>query len=86
MTNSQRQKLQEAIREVREKYYEWVANEIKTRPGKSYRQIASEFGVSEQTVYTVARINGLSRNSEAQSPIEAPMNIISGVQEDGDEQ
>ncbi len=78
MTNKQRQKLKDAIREVREKYYQLIANEIKARPDKTYRQIATEFGVSEQTAYTVARLNGLSRNNESQSLVDAPTSIENG--------
>jgi len=64
MTNNKKHKLQEAVKEVRRRFHDCIAEEIQLSPGKSYAQIAKELGVSTQTVYLVAKLKGLSRNAD----------------------
>jgi hypothetical protein len=52
--------LQDDLREVRERYYHSIAEEVR-HSNKSYADIGRIYGVSEQTVYNIARLNGLSR-------------------------
>lgn len=66
MTNK-RQKLLEVLEEVRRCYHDAIAEEIR-HTSKSYALIGSEFGVSEQTVYTISRERGISRNSRGRKP------------------
>lgn len=54
------QNLQDAVRGLREHYYDSIAAEVRLST-KSYAEIGREFGVSEQTVYNVARLHGISR-------------------------
>jgi DNA invertase Pin-like site-specific DNA recombinase len=60
MTEEGIKKLEDAVRELRESYYRRVKDEL--RGTKSYAEIASLLGISEGTVYQIARFNGLSRN------------------------
>jgi len=60
MTTEKKKKLQDAIRELRELYYRWVAEEVRSSDS-SYSEIGLLYGVSEGTVYQIARLNGLSR-------------------------
>jgi DNA-directed RNA polymerase specialized sigma24 family protein len=78
MTKDQRKKLKDAIREIREMYYQRISEEIKARPDKSYREISVEFGVSEGTVYTIARMNRLSRNNDGQPLLDGPTSVEDG--------
>ncbi len=64
MTNDKKQKLQEAVRDVRRRFHDDIAAEIQLSPSKSYAQIAKELGVSTQTVFLVAKFKGLSRNAD----------------------
>lgn len=64
MTNDKKQKLQEAVRDVRRRFHDGIAAEIQLSPSKSYAQIAKELGVSTQTVFLVAKFKGLSRNAD----------------------
>jgi len=64
MTNDKKHKLQEAVKEVKRRFHDSIATEIQSSPSKSYAQIAKELGVSTQTVYLVAKLNGLSRNAD----------------------
>jgi hypothetical protein len=54
-------KMQDAISELRESYYKAVRQELRRIPGKSYRIIGQELGVSEGLVYQIARMCGVSR-------------------------
>ena len=54
--------MQDAIRDLRETYYEAVRRELRNSPSKSYQVIAKEHGVSEGLVYQIARTSGLSRS------------------------
>jgi hypothetical protein len=56
-------KMQDAISELRETYYEAVRTELRRSPGRPYRLIGQEVGVSEGLVYQIARMYGLARNS-----------------------
>jgi transposase-like protein len=63
MTTEKKQKLQDAIRQLRESYYDAIAAEIENSD-KTYSEIAQQHGVSEQTVFQIARIRGLCRNAD----------------------
>lgn len=54
-------KLQSAIRQIRDDFYERVKTEIIARPDSTYREIAEQLGVSSATVQRVATCNNLSR-------------------------
>jgi hypothetical protein len=56
-------KLQEAVRELREVYHDAIAARIQTTD-KSYAEIGAELGCSEQTVFLVAKLRRLGRNSQ----------------------
>ncbi len=56
-------KLQEAVRELREVYYDAIAARIQ-HTNKSYAEIGAELGCSEQTVFLVGKIRRLGRNSQ----------------------
>jgi DNA invertase Pin-like site-specific DNA recombinase len=56
------QKLQDVLDEIRRQYHDLIATEIQ-HSNKSYALIGSEYGVSEQTVYTIGRERGISRGS-----------------------
>jgi len=56
-------KLQDAVRELRMVYYDAIAARIQ-HTDKSYAAIANELGCSEQTVFLVAKIRHLGRNSQ----------------------
>jgi hypothetical protein len=58
-----KKKMQNAISELREIYYEAVKQKLRRSPDKSYRLIGQEVGVSEGLVYQIARMYGLARNS-----------------------
>ena len=66
MTAQKRNKLQDALRAVRELFYDCVETRIRYS-GKSYAAIGHELGCSEQTVYQLARLRNLSRESEQRS-------------------
>lgn len=66
MTHVNKHKLQEAIREVRAVYHDAIAARIQ-HTDKSYAAIANELGCSEQTVFLVAKIRCLGRNSQQSS-------------------
>jgi DNA invertase Pin-like site-specific DNA recombinase len=57
-----RQTLKDALDEIRRCYHDAIATEIQ-HSNKSYALIASAYGVSEQTVYTIGRERGISRTS-----------------------
>jgi hypothetical protein len=61
MTNEAIVKLQDALSEVRERYHFLILEDIK-KSGCTYREIAAKFGCSEGLVYTISRMNGISRN------------------------
>ena len=63
MTESKKKKLRDAVREISDQYHRWIAHAIKACPDKSYAEIADACGVSEATVYMVARVHGLSRSN-----------------------
>ena len=63
MTTEVIKKLQDALREVRERYHTLILEEIRTSPA-SYREIATKFGCSEGLVYTISRLNGISRTGQ----------------------
>ena len=56
-------RLQEAVRELREVYYDAIAARIQ-HTDKSYAEIGAELGCSEQTVFLVGKIRRLGRNSQ----------------------
>lgn len=55
-------KLQEALQEVREQYYRRIRDAI-VNSADSYAEIARKEGVSENLVWSIARLHGLSRNA-----------------------
>lgn len=57
-----RKRLEQVLQEIRSCYHDAIANEIQNSH-KSYSLIAEQCGVSEQTVYTIARERAISRNS-----------------------
>jgi hypothetical protein len=63
MSNVKTYKLQEALRDVRQAYYDAIASEIHYST-KTYAEIAELHGVSEQTVFQVAKLHGLCRSSQ----------------------
>jgi transposase-like protein len=63
VTNDTIEKLEDAIRAMRRLYHDAIAREIATT-SRTYAEIAQQYGVSEQTAYTVARERGLRRNSQ----------------------
>jgi hypothetical protein len=63
MTTEIKKNLQDAVRELRETYYRLIAEDVQAYPTKSYAEIGRVYGVSEGTVYQIARLNGLSRNN-----------------------
>ena len=63
MTNTKRNKLQDAMSAVREVFYDAIECRIRYS-GRSYSAIAAELGCSEQLVYQVAKMRGLGRNSQ----------------------
>ena len=63
MPNERIEKLEDAIRAMRRVYHDAIAKEIETT-SRTYANIAQQYGVSEQTAYTVARERGLRRNSQ----------------------
>jgi DNA-directed RNA polymerase specialized sigma subunit len=63
VTTEKKKKLQDAIRELRELYYRWVAADIQAYPHRSYSEIGLMYGLSEGTVYQIARLQGISRNA-----------------------
>jgi len=63
-------KLQEAVRELREVYHDAIATRIQTTD-KSYAEIGVELGCSEQTVFLVAKLRRLGRNSQQSTDIGA---------------
>lgn len=60
---TRKQGLQDALDEIRRCYHDAIAAAIQ-HTNRSYALIASEYGVSEQTVYTVARERGISRSRD----------------------
>jgi hypothetical protein len=56
-------KIEDAVRSMRRLYHDAIAKEIETT-SKTYAEIAQQYGVSEQTIYTVACERGLRRNSQ----------------------
>ena len=63
MTKETIQKLQDALQEVRERYHALILCEIK-KNSCSYRAIAEMYGCSEGLVYTISRLNGISRTGQ----------------------
>lgn len=57
------QKLKDALNEIRDQYHHRIAEEIRSSLD-SYAVIGRRYGVSEQTVYTIARLNGLCRTKK----------------------
>lgn len=55
MTTEKKQKLQDAIRQLRESYYDAIEVALKTS-GQTYAEIGANFGCSEQTVYQISRL------------------------------
>ena len=65
-----KKKMQNAISELRESYYEAVRQELRRSPDKSYRIIGQEVGVSEGLVYQIARMFGVSRTGGDSGAVE----------------
>jgi hypothetical protein len=61
MTVGTTKKLEMAVRELRESYYQRVLADLRTS-SESYAVIGCKNGVSEGVVYQLARQHGLSRN------------------------
>lgn len=61
MTCQKRNQLEAALQDVREQYHQRILAELKGTK-RTYREIAAEFGVSEGLVYTLSRMNKLSRS------------------------
>jgi DNA-directed RNA polymerase specialized sigma subunit len=80
MTRERKKKLQDAIRELRELYYKWVAEEIRSS-NRSYSEIGRLYGVSEGTVYQIARLHGLSRTH---NDVDVPSTSGQGGEDGGD--
>jgi hypothetical protein len=71
---NRRQRLQDALDEIRRAYHDAIAAAIQ-HSTKSYALIASEFGVSEQTVYVIGRERGISRSLQQRNTNDCqPMN------------
>jgi hypothetical protein len=69
MTENKKKKLRDAVREIRDQYHGWIAEEIQAYPHKSYAEIGRGYGISEGTVFQIARLRGLCRTaSEAADP------------------
>jgi DNA-directed RNA polymerase specialized sigma24 family protein len=64
MTAQRNNKLQEAIHAIREVFYDSISCRVQFS-GQSYAEIGAELGCSEQTVYQVARLRNLSRQSSS---------------------
>lgn len=62
MTNLKKNKLKDAMDAVREVFYDSIECRIRYS-GRSYAAIAAELGCSEQLVFQVAKLRGLSRNA-----------------------
>jgi DNA invertase Pin-like site-specific DNA recombinase len=62
MSYPQREKLLNVLRAVRQDYHDRIASEIQGTT-KTYSEIAEEYGISEQTVYQVARLRGMCRTA-----------------------
>ena len=60
MNTEKKKKLQDAVHELRELYHRWIAEELQSS-SKTYAEIGRIYGCSEQTVYSVARMHGISR-------------------------
>jgi transposase-like protein len=71
-----KQKLQAALHQVRQSYHDAIAAEIQ-QSTKTYSEIAEAYGVSQQTVYQVARLRGLCRTTyEADAEQVNPSEIL----------
>ena len=66
-----RQRLIEALNEVRTQYRAGIACRIQESSELSYESIAREFCVSTEMVYTVAHQYGLRRTADVKSETEA---------------
>ena len=55
--------LKQALEEVRQQYYRRIADAI-VNSTDSYAEIARKHGVSENSVWNIARLNGISRSKE----------------------
>jgi transposase-like protein len=60
------EKLEDAIRAMRRLYHDAIAREIETT-SRTYAEIAKQYGVSEQTAYTVARERGSAATASSQT-------------------
>ena len=54
-------KLQQLIDDARTLLYEAVRDEILSSPSKSYAAIAYDFGITQVTVWKIAKTYGISR-------------------------
>jgi transposase-like protein len=71
-----KQKLQAALHQVRQSYHDDIAAEIQNST-KTYSEIAKEYGVSQQTVYQVARLRGLCRSSQQSDAEQVNPGVVS---------
>lgn len=62
-SKTKKQRLQDVLDEIRRRYHDAIAAEIQ-HSTKSYALIGDEFGVSEQTVYTISRERGIRRTNQ----------------------
>jgi hypothetical protein len=61
MTVGVTKKIEEAVRELRESYYQRVLADLRTSP-ESYAAIGRKHGVCEGVVFQLAKQHGLSRS------------------------
>ena len=54
-------KLQQLIDDARTLLYEAVRDEIRSLPSKTYAAIAYEYGITQMTVWKIAKTYGISR-------------------------
>lgn len=68
-------KLQQLMDDARTILYVAVRDEILSSPSKPYAAIANEFGITQVTVWKIAKTNGISRprgrKSQSKQPVDA---------------
>lgn len=69
MSKAAKLRLQEAIRQVRQRYHDEIAADIQNSTN-TYSEIAEQHGVSEQLVFQIARLRGLCRTTTTETEVE----------------
>jgi hypothetical protein len=64
MGTDTKEKLEAALQRVRQAYHKRILVELQNTQ-RTYKQIATDIGVSESLVYTLSRIHSLSRSRTA---------------------